>query len=282
MFESKPLSPSTLHQLQLGLVFGISDTGTVRASNEDNFLIDAALGLVAVADGMGGHAAGEVASAGALRALVQFIRARDTDRPAQVADFTPTAYDPAQADPDATWTDATMRAMITLHDAVEYANACLYLANVAANRGDGDGMGTTMTGLWQPVQDGPVFIFHVGDSRLYRLRGGELAQLTRDQTMYQQALEAGEVDNLPGRNLLLQALGPSAEIMAELQIQAVFPGDTYLLCSDGLYGASSDQRIGTLLGAASRDNLPLACQQLIQMAKSDGSRDNITAVLIKC
>jgi serine/threonine protein phosphatase PrpC len=282
LFDSKQLSPSTPHQLPLGLVFGISDTGTVRASNEDNFLIDRALGLVAVADGMGGHTSGEVASASALQALAQFIGARDCDRSAPVPDFTPSAFDPSQADPDATWTDATMRAMITLHDAVEFANARLYQANVAARRGDGDGMGTTITGVWQATQDGPLFVFHVGDSRLYRLRAGELAQLTRDQTLYQQALEAGEMHNLPGRNLLLQALGPSADIKPDLQIQAVSPGDTYLLCSDGLYGASSEQNIATLLGAASTANIGAICQQLIQMAKFDGSRDNITAVIIKC
>jgi serine/threonine protein phosphatase PrpC len=282
LFDSKQLSPSTPHQLPLGLVYGISDTGTVRASNEDNFLIDTSLGLVAVADGMGGHAAGEVASASALQALAQFIGARDCDRAAPVADFTPSAFDPAQADPDATWTDATMRAMITLHDAVEFANARLYQANVAARRGDGDGMGTTITGMWQAAPDGPLFIFHVGDSRLYRLRGGALVQLTRDQTLYQQAVEAGEMHNLPGRNLLLQALGPSAEIKPDLQIQAISPGDTYLLCSDGLYGASTDQSIGALLAAVRPENIAVICQQLIQMAKFDGSRDNITAVIIKC
>jgi serine/threonine protein phosphatase PrpC len=279
----KQLSPSVPHRLDLGVAFGMTDTGTVRSSNEDNFLIDRKLGLVAVADGMGGHEAGEVASADALTALAHFIRASvEPDGDATVPNFKPSAFDPAQTDPDATWTDATMGAMIALHDAVEFANQRMYQTNLANDRGDGGGMGTTLTGLWQPAPDGPVFVFHVGDSRLYRLRRGQLTQLTRDQTMYQQAVDAGAVSHLPPRNLLLQALGPAPEIKPELQIQAVAPGDLYLLCSDGLYGASTDQRIAAVLAGASAGDLETSCAQLIEMAKQDGSRDNITAVLLKC
>lgn len=196
--------------------------------------------------------------------------------------FQPSAFDPAQTDPDATWTDATMGAMITLHDAVEFANARMYQANVANSRGDGGGMGTTLTGMWQPAQDGPVFVFHVGDSRLYRYRAQVLTQLTRDQTMYQEALEAGMVHNMPARNLLLQALGPAPDIKPELQTQAMAPGDLYLLCSDGLHGACSDQRIAELLDASAAASIDKRCNLLVEAAKIDGSRDNITVLLIAC
>jgi protein phosphatase len=270
-------------RLDFAFASGATDTGTVRSSNEDNFVIDPALGLVAVADGMGGHENGEVASSGALSALAHYLRATGTlEGDDTIPNFTASAFDPAQLDPDATWTDDTMRAMIALHDAVEYTNQQLYHANLARRRGDGNGMGTTLTGMWQPAPAGPVFVFHVGDTRLYRLRAGRLDQVTRDQTMYQQALDAGATANLPPRNLLLQALGPGPEIHAELLSQPVAPGDLYLLCSDGLHGACTDQRIAALLARATPATLADCCAELVEAAKRDGSRDNITAVLVGC
>lgn len=286
----KQLSPSVPHRLAFGTALGMTDVGTVREANQDNFFISPELGLVVVADGMGGHDAGEIASADAINLLYNFIRAaqdqspvvHDPDRDATVPAFRASAYDPAQADPDATWTDATMKAMITLHDAVEFANERMYLTNLANDQAEGAGMGTTLTGMWQVAPDGPMFVFHVGDSRLYRCRQGRLTQLTRDQTLYQQALEAGAREPLPARNLLLQALGPASEIKPDLQTQVIAPGDVYLLCSDGLYGDSNAQQIESILNAAQEDNLDTCCAALIEMAKRDGSRDNITALLVKC
>jgi protein phosphatase len=172
--------------------------------------------------------------------------------------------------------------MLTTHAAVEYANQRMYQANVELNRGDGNGMGTTLTGLWQATPGGPLVAFHVGDSRIYRWRGGALVQLTRDQTMYQEALDAGAQDYLPPRNLLLQAIGPGCDIAPELHFEQVEPGDVFLLCSDGLYGASDDARIAALLGALPATDLKTTCAQLIEMAKQDGSRDNITVVVVQC
>ncbi|MFL6674179.1 MAG: PP2C family protein-serine/threonine phosphatase [Massilia sp.] len=282
MHPWKPPAPPVPKPLGLGLALGLTDTGTVRSTNEDNFLVERELGLVAVADGMGGHECGEVASAGALGALLHYLRAAACpDGDDTVPNFQASAFDPAQTDPEATWTDDTMRAMIALHDAVEYANLQLYQANLARGRGDGSGMGTTLTGMWQPAPGGPVFVFHVGDTRLYRFRDGHLSQVTRDQTMYQQALDAGFASNLPPRNLLLQALGPGPDIRPELLTQALAPGDLYLLCSDGLHGACPDQRIAQVL-ARCADDLTAGCAELVEMAKRDGSRDNITVVLARC
>lgn len=288
----KQLSPSTPHRLAFGVACGMTDVGTVRESNQDNFFISPELGLVVVADGMGGHDAGEIASADAINLLYNFIRAaqaQDDTLAPQAADqditvpvFHASAFDPAQTDPDATWTDATMKAMITLHDAVEFANDRIYQTNMANDQAEGAGMGTTLTGMWQVAPDGPVFVFHVGDSRLYRWRQGELTQQTRDQTLYQQALEAGLREPLPARNLLLQALGPASEIKPDLHTQVIAPGDVYLLCSDGLYGDSEAQQIGAIMAAANADNLETCCAALIEMAKRDGSRDNITALLVAC
>lgn len=284
----KQLSPSVLHRLDFGVAYGLTDVGTVRESNQDNFLIAPELGLVVVADGMGGHNGGEIASADAIRLLCSYLRAaqdgpgKPPDGDSTVPVFRASAFDPAQADPEATWTDAAMKAMITLHDAVEYANERMYQTNLANDRSDGSGMGTTLTGLWQPAADGPMFVFHVGDSRLYRWRQGRLAQLTRDQTLYQQALESGSPPPLPPRNLLMQALGPARELQPELQSQAMAPGDVYLLCSDGLYGESGESHIAMVMGGANENNLDACCRELVEMAKRDGSRDNITALLIKC
>jgi serine/threonine protein phosphatase PrpC len=290
MSSWKQLSPSQYHALDLGVAFGVTDVGVARESNQDNFTISPELGLLAVADGMGGHAAGDIASAEALRLLCEFIgaaqgtpaQAHDGDATIPLASFRASAFDPAATDPDATWTDATMKAMITLHDAVEFANERLYLANVAQDQVEGTGMGTTLTGMWQPAPHGPVFIFHVGDSRLYCWRQGTLTQLTRDQTLYQQAIDLGLHEGLPTRNLLLQAVGPASMIKPELMTRAVAPGDVYLLCSDGLHGESAADDIAAVLAGARADNLHDCCAQLVAMAKRDGSRDNITALLLRC
>ncbi len=282
MYVWKQLSPSVEHQLALGPAFGMTDTGTVRPSNEDNFLIDPTLGLLAIADGMGGHDAGEVASSDALMAVAQFIRERaEASRADEIPNFDP-LNDSASNDDDATWADGNYDAMVTLHEAVEFANQQMYQTNIDNLHGEGGGMGTTLTGLWQPEAGGPALVFHVGDTRLYRLRAGSLVQLTRDQTMYQQAYENGARQNMPPRNLLLQALGPSCGIKPELQARPVTPGDLYLLCSDGLHGAIPDEHIAAVMGAAQPEDLGASCAQLISMAKLNGSRDNITVVLFQC
>ncbi len=259
----------------------MTDVGNVRPSNEDNFFIDRELGLLAVADGMGGHEAGEVASSDALIALAHFIRASAArEQGAPMPDFTPSAYDPVSTDPFVEWTHSTSAAMTTLHHAVEFANQRMYQTNLDNRRAEGGGMGTTLTGIWRPAPDGPQFVFHVGDTRLYRFRQGRLRQLTRDQTMYQRAIEAGVLYNLPGRNLLLQALGPSSGVRPDLHMQTTEPGDLYLLCSDGLHGSVSDEQIAQLLEAST--DLETTCADLIDLAKHNRSRDNITAVLLRC
>lgn len=283
MYVWKQLSPSVELHLDLGLAFGMTDTGTVRRSNEDNFLIDPSLGLIAIADGMGGHEAGEIASSDALLAMAQFIRASKPREPGE--DGASTLADPlaqpAQNDPNFSTADGTLSAMVTLYDAVEFANKRMYQTNVDLRRGAG-GMGTTLTGMWQPAPGAPVLIFHIGDTRLYRYRQGALTLLTHDQTMYQHAVDQGFIGVMPPRNLLLQALGPACAVNPELMTQDVEPGDLFMLCSDGLHSASSDEQITTILAGASSDRLGATCQSLIEQAKRDGSRDNITVVLFQC
>ncbi|QYF95741.1 protein phosphatase 2C domain-containing protein [Massilia sp. PAMC28688] len=270
-----PLSAVRVHRLPATLAFGATDIGPVRAGNEDNFLVDEALGLAMVADGMGGHAAGEVASAGALTTLRDYLHQRAADLPA------PSAVAGMAADPDATWSDPAAGAVRLLHAGIAHANASLYAQNCSRNRSEG-GMGTTLTGFWRPYSAWPLVFFHVGDSRLYRLRGGVLEQLTRDQTMYQQALEAGMFDNLPARNLLLQAVGPSASVMPEVRSHLALDGDVLMLCSDGLHGSVPHAEMESMLARATPGNLDQLCAQLIDMAKLYGARDNITVLLALC
>jgi serine/threonine protein phosphatase PrpC len=273
MSNPTQITPSIYHRLALGSAYGITDVGLVRRSNEDNFIIDTETGLVAVADGMGGHDGGEIASYTVLSAL------RDAIAAAMRAPA-PLSAPPATHDPDATWRDQHMPAVLAVHQAVEYANAQVYAANVRAENTEGGGMGTTLTGFWHVRKGGPLIVFHVGDSRLYRMRNGELSLLTRDQTMYQQALEEGMSDNLPPRNLLLQAIGPQEEVVADVKACTPEPGDLYLLCSDGLYGNMPHAAMAVVLEGASAQTLDLCCTTLVDLAKAHGSRDNITALLV--
>lgn len=267
-------SRTGIHRLPAMLAAGVTDTGPVRRHNEDNFLLDDALGLAMVADGMGGHAAGEVASAGVLAALHDYLAG-------QAGALRVTGGDTTQrADPDATWPDPAGSAVRLLHTAVAHANACLYEQNRARGRADGEGMGTTLTGFWQPAGSLQLVMFHVGDSRLYRLRDGVLEQLSRDQTLYQQALESGMFDTLPARNVLLQAVGPSPTIVPEVRAHLVLPGDLLMLCSDGLHGSVPHAELETLLTGAGA--LDAQCARLVDLAYRYGVRDNITVVLAAC
>jgi protein phosphatase len=175
-----------------------------------------------------------------------------------------------------------MRGVVVLHDAIEYANSSLYQRNVSNNCDDGGGMGTTLTGIWRPPGQSPFILFHVGDSRLYRQRNGLLEQLTRDQTMYQQAVDAGLFDNLPPRNMLLQAMGPSPAVSAEVRSLVVQPGDLLMLCSDGLHGSVPHGEIEMAMMGATPERLGTVCGQLIERAKECGSRDNITILIALC
>jgi serine/threonine protein phosphatase PrpC len=271
-----PLSPPRLYRLPIGLACGATDIGPVRDRNEDNYLIDEALGLAMVADGMGGHAAGEVASAGALTGMQAYLAHH-------AAALVAAPPDAAPPDPDTTWSDPAAGAVRLLHAAIAHTNASLYAQNCARGRRDGGGMGATLTGFWRPPgSSGPLVAFHVGDTRLYRWRAGVLEQLTRDQTLYQQALEAGMLDHLPARNLLLQAVGPSAAVTPEVRSHRVAPGDVLMLCSDGLHGSVPHGDIEAMLATAHDGNLDAVCAKLIGMATSYGGRDNITVLAARC
>lgn len=259
--------------LGLTTMHGVSDTGDVRRHNEDCFLIDAELELAAVADGMGGHLAGEVASADALAALHAYLAARRKDLHARRHEVA--------SDPDATALNARWRSTAALMRAVERANEAVYGANCERGHTDGSGMGCTLTGIQAVPGMDAVVAFHVGDSRLYRYRDGVLLQLTRDQTAHQLALEAGTPGALPPQNLLLQAVGPASEVIPDIALHDVLRDDLLMLCSDGLHGWIPHAEMEQVLGQTGAC-LETLCAQLVALAKHHSSRDNITVLLARC
>ncbi|KXU82888.1 hypothetical protein CR51_42605 [Caballeronia megalochromosomata] len=244
----------------------MTDTGRVRRENQDRFLIDPALNLVAVADGMGGHAFGARASAAALERIAARLAA-------------PPAPHASADDPDATVHDASACAMRAAADALDDANATLHAMNLRERLAPHRSMGTTLTGIWQPPGSSQLISLHIGDSRLYRYRDGALTQLSRDQTLYQQALERGVIEHLPPRNVLLQALGPLPSITPVVEAHVWLPGDRYLLCSDGLHGEVPHREIEAVLADVSPRDIDSACRRLIALALDAGGKDNVTAII---
>ena len=276
-----PLSPRRLHLLTWGAVFGLTDIGPVRSNNEDNFLIDEALELVMVADGMGGHAAGAVASAAALIAVRQFLQQEVLRSAQSETTNTNVSAKLMESDPDETGFNPNTYALSLLNGATKFANSELYAKNLTSGRTQG-GMGTTLTGFFHCTVSKSLIFFHVGDSRLYRYRTGALIQLTRDQTHYQQALDLGAIENLPASNLLLQAIGPSSDVTPEIRAFRVERDDLLMLCSDGLHGSVPHGEIEQALAAANESTLEQVCTHLISLAKEYGGRDNITVLLVLC
>lgn len=241
-----------------------SDTGQVRSHNEDSVLANARLGLAVLADGMGGYNAGEVASGMATAVLgSELEHAFDTRAPHELTDR------------------GAPLARATLDDVIARTNAAIFQA--AQSQPQYAGMGTTLVAV--QFYDDRLTVAHIGDSRLYRLRDGELAQLTRDHSLLQEQIDSGIITPEQARfsqnkNLVTRALGVDATVATEFNDYDVLPGDVYLLCSDGLNDMVEDEEIALTLSALAA-NLPLCATQLVQMANDNGGRDNVSVVLAK-
>ncbi|HIJ83613.1 MAG TPA: serine/threonine-protein phosphatase, partial [Magnetococcales bacterium] len=227
-------------------VAGRTDVGCVRTLNEDFFSIDDRAGILLVADGMGGHEAGEVASARVVD-LVRSSLAKIVDSPPVspvAAPLQPTDHD----HDDPTLDEIPNPVLHMVRKALHAANADVNLTNQDRGFENGTGMGTTVVGLWLPrFSDSPV-VFHVGDSRLYLYRNPNLAQLTQDHSMYQHWLSMGKKGPRPAQNILLQAIGPSKNFNPDVHFHQMVKGDVILLCSDGLYGMIGQDDLVRLLG----------------------------------
>ena len=265
---------------------GVSDVGRSRSRNEDSFDISREAGLALVCDGMGGHAGGDIASKTEVETIVDFIyefepeAGVDDEDEIDEADVT-VAEKPGgeRVTPRAESAD-TGRAIATIRAAVQLANRRLINLNHQRGFPEGRGMGTTVVGLWLVSGTDKVVVFHAGDSRLYRLRGGELRQLTRDHSLYQAWLDSGAHGQPPHRNIIVRALGTMTDVEPEVSLQPALEGDLFLLCSDGLSGMIPDDLISQLLGQGGE--LEAMSKRLVALANEKGGHDNITVVLARC
>lgn len=246
------------------LCVGQTDTGRVREHNEDMIAVDSDLGLVVLADGMGGYNAGEVAS-GMATALLG-------SRLAEVFELVP---------PYATVGDGRRQAVVALEQEIAITNKSIYSA--AQSQPQYAGMGTTL--VTAVFHDNSMTVAHIGDSRMYRLRDGALSPVTRDHSLLQEQIDSGmltpeQARHSQNRNLVTRALGVDPEVEPEIHEYPVLPGDLYLLCSDGLNDMIEDEEIGMTLEALG-SNLSLCAMQLIQMANDNGGRDNVSVILVR-
>jgi PPM family protein phosphatase len=246
-------------------VAGLTDVGQEREHNEDSFGILPQFNLYVVADGMGGHRAGDVASKMAIEAVKDFFQSTEKE------DITW----PFHFDPNLPF------AVNRLVTAIQVANSRIYQASLKNN--EHQGMGTTAVGLHFVNDNQLCHIAHVGDSRCYRVRDGKIELLTSDHSLINDYLRAApdlseeQLAELP-RNVITRALGMQESVVVDIQTQELEPGDVFLLCSDGLSTMVDDEEILSTI-AAKRANLSEVGDALIEQANRNGGEDNITIVL---
>jgi protein phosphatase len=241
-----------------------TDPGRVREHNEDVVFTDPAYGLVILADGMGGYNAGEVASGLAASFLASALQT--------------SFLDPA---PETLAACGSPSASDCLTESIALANLVIY--NAALAEPSYFGMGTTLVAAL--FSNNRITVAHIGDSRLYRLRSGQLLVMTRDHSLLQEQIDHGMITPEQAkfaqhRNLVTRALGVEPTVESEIHEYEALPGDIYLFCSDGLNDMLPDEEILLALQTLSF-NLDLAANQLIQMANDCGGRDNVSVVLVK-
>ena len=244
-----------------------TDVGMKRTHNEDYFSLIEDEQLFMVADGMGGHASGEVASKMAAETINEFYqRTRDDD--------------------DATWPYKMDRSLSYIENrlvcSIKLANLRIYETSMRDIRYKG--MGTTIVTVM--VCGDKIYVGHVGDSRAYRVREGEIVQLTRDHSLLEDYKEAKpdmteeEERNFPHKNVITRALGMRETVQVDIRGFQIKSGDVYVLCSDGLSGMVHDDQIRDITKNAT--NLERAVAELVDMANRAGGTDNITTLLLQC
>ena len=245
---------------------GVSDVGLQREHNEDSFVVLKEYDLFVVADGMGGHRAGDVASKLATETISEFFKSTAND--------------------DVTWPfhfDTNLSEEENrLLTGIRVANRQIFERSTRSR--EYHGMGTTVVGAMYSPRKNRMYIGHVGDSRCYRVRAGAIQQLTRDHSLINDYLLAmpdlteEQRSELP-KNVITRALGMQDQVVVDIQHDDPRPGDVYCLCSDGLSGMVQDDEILRIVSSAA--DIGEACRNLIARANDHGGEDNITAVLIK-
>jgi PPM family protein phosphatase len=253
--------------------FGCTDVGRRRAVNEDAYLVDDALGLYVVADGMGGHSAGEVASSEAIETLHNMVR-RERHALSAVEEL------PGDQEmPGGSRRPIAMRkALRILESAVQHATYMVF--GLAENDPERRGMGTTLTVLF--LSGDFALTAQVGDSRVYRVHDGKAQQLTEDHTLIAWQLKRGlitpeQARNSQQKNVITRAVGSRDYVQVDTNYCAVEPGDSFLLCSDGLHGYLEEQEIADALQFEPEP----ATRKLIELANERGGRDNITSIAVR-
>ena len=241
----------------------ITDTGKVREHNEDAIGSDVDMGLMVLADGMGGYNAGEVASGLAVQTITE-LAAEGATREKRNGRDSETGL---------------MRQTIVLRDAISRANKIIF--QTAQSQTHCEGMGTTLVAAL--FYDNTVSIAHVGDSRAYRLRNEQFEQLTLDHSLLQELVDRGfyseeEAQRSTNRNYVTRALGVEPAVEVEVQEFDVLPEDIYLLCSDGLPDMVEDEDIHLTISTFNA-SLDVVGQQLVDLANDNGGRDNVSVML---
>ena len=235
------------------------DTGRARKNNEDSVALDTDTGVAVLADGMGGYNAGEVAAGMATSivcsGLSRWLGENSMREPADVT--------------------------AAMASAVDQANRAIF--DAANSNPQFSGMGTTL--VMAVILDGRLMVGHVGDSRAYRLRRGQLQRLSRDHSLLQEQLDAGlitpaQAARSVNRNLVTRAIGVDADVALEVREHTLEDHDLLLLCSDGLTDMVDDQAIADVL-CHTHPSLQAACDTLVNVANAAGGRDNISVVLVR-
>lgn len=241
-----------------------TDVGRRRAHNEDAFLVDETLGLYVVADGMGGHAAGDVASAEAVDAVFNMVF-RDRAKLQRL-----TGGDHAS--------ESIRQAKRLLESAVQSATYMVF--GLAQHAPDQRGMGTTVSAL--AIAGKHAITAQVGDSRVYLVRDGKATQVTEDHTLVAWQIKHGilteeEAEASPHRNVITRAVGSKDYVQVDVNVFEVLPGDSYLVCTDGLHGYLRDDEIPAIVALGPET----ASKRMIALANERGGKDNITAVVVR-
>lgn len=242
-------------------IFGITDKGLVRETNQDSFATEPKLGLVIVADGMGGHAAGEQASSSAVLTVLEVFSRYDFDKGTLGG------------------SEQTYSVEEIIGLALQEANERIMIASVSDS--NLQGMGTTaIVGV---ERQGVLHIGHIGDSRVYRIRDGQAEQITEDHSIVQQLVRAGAISQAeaqvhPYKNVITRCLGMASEIEPDILKTPLQAGDRFVVCSDGMSNFVSNQRLVEIVGG--NDDIEEAGKMLVSEANARGGADNITVVLM--
>jgi len=238
-----------------------SDRGMLRSINEDSWVCNTQLGLYAIADGMGGHGSGDIASKIATT-TIQTIYENSVN--------STTATDVSDL----------------VSSAVTNANAAVFAKNQSANIEPGNGMGTTLVGLYTPTPDNQTapscgIVFNVGDSRLYRFRDNQLTQITEDHTLLREWQLSNDAGPAPPGNIIMRAIGLFDAVDCDITPISLKRGDLVLICSDGLSDMLSKTELTSLLQAGKSGDVEALCDALVRQANRNGGIDNITALVLQ-